>query len=99
MLTYKKYEGPSPAIIREYKNGSLVALYRGYLDRTGWVWTLYPNRRILTWSDVPFVRKTVSVRKVIIESDPQGADKPAAQKDEPEKKSRLSLKERQIKLI
>ena len=64
--TYEYVSGGSPVIMKERVNGLVIAEYTAYIDRSGYVWTLYPKRQVITWSSVPFEKKKVHIRFVTV---------------------------------
>lgn len=89
-VSYEYKSKDSPVVMREKVGNWVVAEYTAYIDRSGTRWHLYPKRRIAACRDVPFEKKTISIRQVTILPNPDiKLPKPRWEEDPPEKETRI----------
>ena len=59
--TYEYYQGNCPVQMKEFFGGKLIAIYDGYLDKSGYMWKLYPKKKVSAQPLCPFRHKEITI--------------------------------------
>ena len=75
--TYAYYMGNCPVQMKEFFGGKLIAIYDGYLDKSGYTWKLYPKKKVSAQPLCPFRYKEITIFMTKILERPEEPITPA----------------------